>query len=457
MNIQKIYNVQFNAVRLVQKTDKSEPSFIGIQMKSPLTADTVSFRGRGAKVISSELRAVYARKEARALRDVRQITEARITPDKTAPTKKVLSGEERKGGVSISVSQKIREQVLEPQAQISMFMNKIFGDLKVSEFSPKNVILDIKDRAKSVVSIMEKSATRGWDSVKEVLANMTDLNGAKIVMNHKTGKEETETVLDRLIPLIKTGQIELKEIELQRPNAIKKLTKKEQEEYDYVSTDFLNRLEDIQEEVWNGLEADVDNIRLVDRPLPKHTKGNYCALHFILQLKEKGSRPFELQIMGARMDRGKCFDDKRFKFFDGKQLDKKYSELINLWEPLKAEENEGAKERFLQYCKDANLQLRKDELQENRTQKLINRHTGFFKTVRDYNLPPEYDLNEQFKIMQKCESAHVTDKTNKPAKSNRNNIKKSEDNIMSIEMLSKLVERFKPKSFEKNKGTKAKH
>ena len=250
---------------------------------------------------------------------------------------------------------------------------------------------------------MEKSATRDWNSINEILENMTDLNGAKIVLNHKTGKQDAETVLDRFIPLIKTKQVKLIEIELQRPKAIESLSEKKQEEYDYASRIFLDKLEDAQEEIINGMETDVDKIKLIDRPLPKYTKGNYCALHLILQPVEKGARPFELQVMGTRMSDGKAFDDKRFKFFDGKELDKMYAPLISFWQILMPKENAAAKERFLQYCKDANLQLRQDEIQENKTQRLISRSTGFFKTARDYGLTPEYDLNVQYALMRKCE------------------------------------------------------
>lgn len=410
MKVQFSYNVQFNNAVNTGKSVNSKEHRFGLIMAKQLTADTVSFQGRVTKVIAKEVKAAIARKDARAIRDAKLLMEA-----KTQPTKKNLSGEERKQGVSNSTAKKIRSMILMPQKQIHEFMDRIFGDLKVSSLEPKNLILDFSDRAKSVISIAEKSATRDLNSIEEVfvgrvdvdgskIEGITDLNAGKIVMNYKTGKTETENVLSRLIPLIKTGQVTLHEIELQRPSAIKAMGKKEQEEFDYVSKAFLDKLEDAQEEFWNGNETNVDKIKLINRPLPKYTKFNYCALHLILQLNEKGSRPFEMQIMGAREGIGKYFDDKRFKFFDGKELDKKYAPLITLWKRLLPEENAAAKEEFFRYCKEANLQIRKDEIQENETQRLINRHTGLFKTVREYNLPPEYDLNEQYKLMLKCEN-----------------------------------------------------
>lgn len=405
MNVQKIFNGQNNSTITPAFSNRSaDRAYFGLRLSPQLRVDTVSFQGRGTKVIAKEVQAVMARQEARAIRDVRLIAESKKAPDKTAPTKKQLAGEERKRGVSRSTARKIREQILASQDQIHNFMGRIFGDLRVSEFEPKNIILDISDRAKTEISIMEKSSTRDWNSIPVVLDNMTDLNGSKIVMNYKTGKQEAEYALSRFIPLIKTGQVKLLEIELQRPEGIKHLSRKEQEEFDYFSKVFLDKLEDAQEEVLNGLETNIDRIKLIDRPLPKYTKFNYCALHLLLQLNERGSRPFEMQIMGAREAMGKRLDDKRFKLFDGKELDPIYAPLIALWKRLLPKENAHAKEEFFRYCKDANLQLRKDEKQEFETQRLIKRHTGLFKTVRDYNLTPEYDLNEQYKIMLECES-----------------------------------------------------
>ena len=429
MNIQKIYSAKINFVnttinkRNSYTSDYTSLNFVHVQ---PLMTDTVSFKAKAGKVVAPEVRAAKARIQARLNRDVKLIAES-----KTVPTKKDLAGDERTWGVGIATAKQIRSMILKPQEQINDFMNRIFGDLRTSEIAPKNPILDISGRAKSEVSIMEKSATRKWNSKKEILDNMTDLNGAKIVFNYKTGKPEAEISLDRLIPLIKTKQVTLKEIELQRPGDIKGMSKKEQEEFDYFSKAFLDKLEDAQEEVLNGLEENVDKIKLIDRPLPKYTKGNYCALHLLLEINEKGSRPFELQIMGAREAKGKYFDDKRFKDFDGKELDKMYRPLVELWKPLKTEENKAAKEEFLRYCRDANLQLRKDEIHEYKTQKLLNRATGFFKSVRGYNLPPEYDLNEQYKIMINCEKKHK---------------KNSKQETATVPDLTKLVKRYVSKS-----------
>ena len=107
--------------------------------------------------------------------------------------------------------------------------------------------------------------------------------------------------------------------------------------------------------------------------------------------------------MGPRVDKGKKLDDKWFKFSSGKEIGEDYAELKKPWEILMADENQAAKEEYIKYNRAANFQLRKDEMQEAKTKKIINRNGNLYITPRDYNLTPEYDLNVQYKIMQDCE------------------------------------------------------
>ena len=299
MKIQSIINVQFTPLSKYDNKQNNIAQFCGLRLAMPLTCDTVVFKSgrKNLKNVAPELQAAIARKNARALRNARQYAEAKKDLSKTTQTKKSLSGEERTWGVPLETAMKIHDMISGPQQQIHDFSLKIFGDFVATELNPKNLLFDIKDRAKSPVSIMEKSATRQLNSINEILENMTDLNGLKTVMNYKKGKYDAEMVLSRYISLIKTGQVKLREIELQRPKAIEHMSLKEQEQFDYVSKDFLDKLEDAQEEVLNGLESNVDKIILVDRPLPKYTKGNYCALHLLLELTPDSSK-YEYKFPG---------------------------------------------------------------------------------------------------------------------------------------------------------------
>ena len=245
------------------------------------------------------------------------------------------------------------------------------------------------------------------------------------------------------------------------------MSEETQEEFDYVSKKFLDELEDAQERVLNCLEDDPEKIILINRPLPKYTKGNYCALHLLVEFVEDASkpvtselrwtRPFEHQHIGPRVDKGKKLDDKWFKFKSGKEIGEEYSELKRPWEVLMADENAAAKEEYIRYAKDANLRLRIDEMQEEKTKKLVNRNGNLYITPRDYNLTPEYDLNVQYNVMLECEKRAKRQKeavkkqaesnTSKSAEMEKSSENKKENNktekiakIIPITELSKPVE-----------------
>ena len=266
-----------------------------------------------------------------------------------------------------------------------------------SEKNSRNPILEIHDREKGVESIIEKSATRKWKSVQEILDKMTDLNGVKIVTRKKSGKSEMDDVLDRLIPMIK------KEIEIKRPETIKSLSAKEQEEYDYASMQMLKKLVEIQEGVWNTKKTSKENIRRVTFGKPQYTKGNYCALHLLLDLPNKEARVFEAQFMGAYVGAGKELDDILFKIMDGKHVDKKYTRIKKLIKELKADTT-GAFTRFGQYRKDALLALREKELHEASSNKATGKNVKLFISAEKYNLTPEYDLNNLMDLKIDCDN-----------------------------------------------------
>lgn len=417
MEITKIANLRLNTA------DYSSPKngvnnlfpYYGLKMNKPATADTVCFQSKGKKVqvaISKETKAFYARKAARELRDMQLLFEAQIK-NSDKPTNKKLKKDKRKDCVSLATAKSIHAMIIKPQERIYTYIHKLFDDMLITPSKPKNTILHIQDRAKSSVSIMEKSGSREWYTTKDILENMTDLNGAKLVMGYGTGKSETECALDKLIKEIKDGKLELLEIELQRPAAIADKPEQDQELYDYASKMFLDKLEDAQEAVYNGNSTNVDSMRLINRPLPKYTEGNYCALHLLLKMNETNARPFELQIMGPYMGEIKGFDDLRFKFFNGKKVENKYNQLIEKWEPLLDTENEPAKKEFLRYFADSIFELREREIQESKSKLRPRSINELFKQAKGYNLTPEYDnLNEHLALKRACDARAKTAKQN---------------------------------------------
>ena len=413
MEIAKVQNNRIAlSINRISQINYAKMPYYGIKMPAAINTDTVSFGIKAKKVstlVTKELKAAAARQEARDARDLKQILERQSTK----PEKKELDSSERSRGISYSTAIDVHAAIVKPQQRIFTFIHKLFDEFLITDTKQKNLVLHIQDRAKSSVSIMEKSATRDWNSKDEVLEKMTDLNGAKLVMGYGTGKNHAETVLQKLIDSIKNDKVELLEIELQRPGAVKGESENYQEQFDYVSKAFLDRLEDAQESVWNGLETNVKKIKLVNRPRPKYTEGNYCALHLLLKMNENNARTFELQVMGPYMGEVKGFDDIRFKFFHGKKVESKYNPLIKqYWEPLLAEENKKAKETFLKYFSSSIFGLRLREIDESVRKLKPKNINEMFKGIEGSNLPPEYDLNNQLKIKRECDARAKTAKKN---------------------------------------------
>ena len=397
MNVQKI-SINTTMPIYMSNNDREFglPKY-GVRYSAPLSCDTVSFqskKGKGRKAMQA-LKA--------AMRAAEKKAEELVDEFSGRVTEKELPAKQKIWKINKGDAETIHSMVLKPQTYIRNFIHNLYDDLLYSEKISKNPILEIHDREKSVESIIEKSATRKWTSIQEILDNMTDLNGVKIVTRKKSGKDEMDYILDRLIPMIKTGQLELKEIEIKRPAAIRDLSPKKQEEYDYASMPMLKKLVAVQEGVWNTKKTSKENIRKVFFGKPQYTPGNYCALHLLLNLPNKEARVFEAQFMGAYVGAGKELDDILFKIMDGKHVDKKYTRIKKFFEELKADTT-GAKERFMQYRKEALLALREKELREASSNKSTARNIKLFISAEKYNITPEYDLNNLMDLKIDCDN-----------------------------------------------------
>ena len=459
MNIQKI---SFSTTTPMRVSDNYGTTQFAMQknsltMTAPLTFDTVSFQGKRGK----------GRKAMQAIKAALKAAEKKaeeIAEDVGLVTVKELPAEQKIWKINKGDAQFIHESILKPQTYIRNFIHNLYDDLVYSEKNTRNPIAEIHDREKSIESIIEKSATRKWTSVQEILDNMTDLNGVKIVARKKATKNEMDYILDRLVPMIKTGQLELKEIEIKRPISIKNLSAKEQEKHDYASLQMLKKLVEIQEGVWNTKKTSKENIRKVSFGKPQYTKGNYCALHLLLDLPTKDARVFEAQFMGAYVGAGKDLDDILFKIMDGKHVDKKYTRIKKLFEELKADTT-GAKDRFMQYRKDALLALREKELHEASSNKATGKNIKLFISAEKYNLTPEYDLNNLMDLKNDCDiksaaakRAAITKKINyaeekiEELRQIEESVEKESKEPTSTKLiLDKLLEKFSTKKSKNNR------
>ena len=117
-------------------------------------------------------------------------------------------------------------------------------------------------------------------------------------------------------------------------------------------------------------------------------------------LKLKGEkRPFEFTIMGADVSQLKDLDDKLFKILNGKDIDDKYAPIKKLVKPLTEDGNQDSLEKFNKYRGDAMIFQR---MRAPSSYSLQNKNIHFLPMMED--LDPKLDLNELYKLMQRCDA-----------------------------------------------------
>ena len=350
------------------------------------------------------------------------------------------------GGIPLGTAKKISKEMEAQIKDVKQLINDLFGDLVATVKKPKNPIYKISGRAKTGLSIKQKDQTRNFGNVKEIQTGMTDLLGVKVEMR-SGDKRDVDTMLDRLIPAIRSHTVELIEIENKRPIAVKGLPESKACKYDYGTIDMMKKLIDVQEEVWNkGSKA--KNKKLVSQKLEDdYTDANYSAIHILLKKPGKNSKVFELQIMGKDVAAAKAVDDPIWKLLNNKDLGEEYKPLEKIIEPY-AKTN-AAFEEFKQQMLEENptlepdsvtlrtaMQKTKDEDFKNDLKKLIlfneyRKKVFLFQRTKEptayttkelrtkfypleYDIDPRLDFNYLYDVVQKC--YNNAQKNNKVAK-----------------------------------------
>ena len=339
-----IKNTPFQANEQVS-TKNFTPKF-GLVMAAPLSKDTVSFQA----------------------------------------TPKTLT--DRTNGVSLKTAKIIHKEAKELQPEIENFMTKLFKNLKISENKPDNIVEIIKGRTKSATSIAEKSATRQWNSKAEIFANMTDLNGIKVIMRDGS-KKAVKKVLDTIGKAIDNGVLILTEVENKRPIAAQKLKGKEAEKWDY------GYMEDVESFVEDACNTSGKTIKF--EPLD-YTTVNYPALHLLLRFPGQ-KRCFEVQIMGHDVGVYKDLDDLIFKILGNKNVDPKYKPLVDIIKPLTEEGNEPILEKFNLYRGEVFLFQKEKE-----PSVVLNQEAEEYFLPLKYSIPRELDMNNLYKIYLQCKN-----------------------------------------------------
>ena len=318
------------------------PKF-GLVMASPLTKDTVSFKAT-AKVLKS-----------------------------------------RADGVSKHTAMKFRKEAEANYERVIQYIDNLFGKLVATDMTPSNPIEALKWRLKMPDSIVEKSATREWQSKDELFENMTDLYGTKIVMRDGS-KKAVRKILQIFKTEIEKDRLRLVEIENKRPMIAAKMHGHDAEKWDYAS-------EQVLDDIYNTAVAKKRNI--IKYTPNDYTETNYPGLHFLFRFPGQ-KWCFELQLMGHDVAVFKDMDDIIYKILGNKNVNPKFKEFADIIEPLKEPGNAKILDKFNAYRAEAFLFQRDKE-------PTTFRRTGneYFLPLR-YDIPQELDFNNLYQVFLKC-------------------------------------------------------
>lgn len=350
MNIQTITSLVPKTVMYDSKVNNGQiTTNFGLKIDAPIKQDTLSFQG--AKVSK------VTKKCVNILKHTVENSETAVAENNGITNKVAAKTLE----INRTTATAIYNKNLRTMQKVDDFFYNTFGDLVADAKNPNNPILKISCRPKSKNSIIEKTGSREWKSINEILENMTDLKGGKIVLRD-SDKKTVDGVLDRLIPAIKSKSIELLEIENKRPKAVKGLPENEASKYDYASINMLEKLIDIQNEAWRkGGSKEKVAAHLTD----EFTPANYCAVHFLLRIPGVPNSTFEFQLMGHNTAIAKDIDDVVYKKLDGKNPANCPDAFNALFEPLInpkffAEETENEAKELIKNAKDKFNQYRRE-------------------------------------------------------------------------------------------------
>ena len=344
---------------LIPKVNETQPKGVsyphfGLSLPKPISCDTVSFKGK-----------VRLPKEV---------------------VRGVVENEQKGKGILYGHAREIYKEAKCLQSDITAFFQENFKDLVATKEHPDRPILLIKGRAKTPSSIQLKSEELKIDTTEGIFANLTDLNGVKIILRDASPKQ-VKKVLNVFAQLHKKNSLILGEIETKRPIVAKGLKGREASKWDYYDPDELTKyVEAINETSKNQIE-------LKD---PAHTRANYTALHLLARFPGT-KRFFEIQLMGKDVAAFKDFDDIIYKILDNKSVDPCFEPIVEKIKELKEPGNEEILENFKKQRKDTFL------FQREKEPTLYERTRETFLPLK-YDIPEKYDINKLYEEYQEYKS-----------------------------------------------------
>lgn len=296
----------------------------------------------------------------------------------------------RKDTISAALAKKIRAQK-EPSHKRKKQL--LFDSLK-------NLIsqecISFYNRIKGENSIREKSATRGWQTLEQVLDHMDDISGFCVILN--TSKSFNETI-KQLRQLLKTRIIRITEAEYHR------------REPKYKNSRVIASYDSLKPIELQNLKNDINRIQNPTTQIWKDvdSRSGYSGLHLILQTKD--GEKSELQIMTLNMERVKRVENILYKIRNGKTIDKTYEVVEKFLEPLRplsefADEKEQAAHKNLQFAMTKYIQEAYTKTLSrpyDKNFKLLHVSEAETLTKKEQKLISKYDLNDIAILMNACE------------------------------------------------------
>ena len=203
-------------------------------------------------------------------------------------------------------------------------LTRVFSDIVASSNNLDGIIEPISVRIKDGTSIREKATSKFEEAiVNHDLTNFINLNktedikkviqdlvGARIIVNQSNPKVNA-AIIDRLITLVKSGELKIKKIEIITP-------KEETGLQPYFEEDDLERLKDAV----NMTKKSSDKIDIGKNP----SKSGYSAIHIDLDLSDENmlakndGYKGEIQIIGSDVAYFKDLEDYCYKVKQNKDI-----------------------------------------------------------------------------------------------------------------------------------------
>ena len=312
---------------------------------------------------------------------------------------------------NMEICEEIYSNAEVPEENLRKMLKSVLSDLISSKSNPDGLIGPIATRRKSPESIREKATSVFEEAIikhdtnnfinlnkaEDIKKAVHDIVGARIIIN-RVDKEKNSVIIERLISLVKSGKLKIKEIELLTPPNDEGI-KPYFEDYD---------LERLKKEVNKQGKYHIEKIKKTPSP------SGYSALHLDIDLHDdnipskNAGFEGEIQIIGTDVAYFKDLEDCCYKIKQDKNIKgghpAYYPFIKHLKKWLYGENdkiNEKNKELFDEYTHKAYIIQRKKDPQAqdyNRTHLPTIAECGMQGVI-----PSEFDFNYLQRIKEYCD------------------------------------------------------